>query len=563
MPTQQLNLGNSKEQLESAKEHWQKINGTARIWEKDASLWLPEGTPEERQAIEERLGWLRSPEEGEKLKESLESFTQEVVAAGFQDVVLLGMGGSSLAPEVLMNVFGKKPGFLSLTVLDSTCPDSVEQVHRGKNLRQTLFLVSSKSGSTIETMSFFHYFFHQLEGQTGNPGSHFVAITDPGSSLEKLAQERKFRKTFLAPPDVGGRYSVLTYFGLVPAALIGCDLGAILASAKKQASASQEVLGESIELGLAMGALAKIGKNKLTFCLSPSFQAIGVWIEQLIAESTGKHGKGVLPVVGEKLLSSRQYQDDRCFVFIYLEEENSHFKEQIEDLTAAGHPIVMISLSDKTDIGQEFFRWEMATAVSGAILGIDPFDQPDVELAKKKARRLMEEYEVSGEIPQETPLFSNSDYEICATKELSSATEEEALWKDLREKIRPHDYFALMAYVDQTSASEVQLEKLRTFWQNQCSLATTLGFGPRFLHSTGQLHKGDSNQGIFLQITQASSKKLPVPSQTYTFDVLINAQFQGDYQALEEKGRRVLRIHLKGDFTATLDKILSQWENAF
>ena len=557
---QRLNLGRYAHVVEARQKSWSEANITRRIWQKDGTVWISDPkkavqTPE----LTNRLGWLTIPEVMHDSVDQLFDFAKEIRAEGFNRVVLLGMGGSSLAPEVFMTTFGNAPGHPPLTVLDSTHPASVQNVAEGVDPANTLFLVSSKSGTTAETLSFFRFFYNAVAGVKENPGQNFVAITDSGSPLETLAVENKLRHIFSSPPDVGGRYSALTYFGLVPAALIGVNLHKLLDRAITMLHATHYCVpvGENpgLALGAAMGELALAGRDKVTFFASPRIAAFGTWVEQLIAESTGKNDTGILPVVDEKLGTPDRYGDDRLFVYLRMDgDENDLLDKGIESLEAAGHPIVRVALDEKEDIGGEFFRWEMATAAAGAVLGINPFNQPNVEAAKVKARELLKAFQETGNLPSDTPILIENDIEASGGTGKSAGSMRE-FFADFLKFIRPGDYAALMAYVPRTGDTEGVLDSIRLALRNRLKVATTVGYGPRLLHSTGQLHKGDGNKGLFIQVTHTPESDIPMPGEAYSFGTLITAQALGDYQALAERGRRLIRFHIKGDVTAGLRQL--------
>ena len=529
------------------------------LWDIDGTVWVPD--PDQAAQTNDlinRLGWLNLPANMMTEVDTLTEFATEIKAAGFEEVVLLGMGGSSLAPEVYMKTFGAKNG-LPLTVLDSTDPDQVTAVANGiADLSKTLFIVSSKSGGTIEPLSFFKYFYDQVGQTKPNAGENFIAITDPGSGLERLAQEKGFRRTFLANPNVGGRYSALTHFGLVPAALIGVNLAKLLRRANSMADACRNSAPHNpgLELGAVMGELALLGRDKLTFFTSPKIAAFGVWAEQLIAESLGKQGVGILPVVDEAIIQPVFYGHDRVFVYLRLAgDDNVVLDGQVNVLEAAGHPVMRIDLDELEDLGQEFFRWEMATAGAGAILKINPFDQPNVELAKVKARELMAQFEAAGSLPVEAPTLDYDD--IDAYGPVMGATVAEALRAFLTGFV-PGNYIAIMAYLPYTADIDAALNELRLTLRTGLQAATTVGYGPRFLHSTGQLHKGDGNNGLFIQITHTPDKDIEIPGEKYSFATLVAAQAQGDYNALQQSGRRLIRFHIEAghDLATAIRKLI-------
>jgi transaldolase/glucose-6-phosphate isomerase len=524
---------------------WDAANVAARIWDRDGTVWVADPAQAARTAeLTNRLGWLDLPEEGLAELDELESFAAKVRADGFKEVVLLGMGGSSLAPEVYMNTFGAENG-LPLKVLDSTNPEQVKAVTDSlADLANTLFLVSSKSGGTLEMLSFFKHFYALVGDQKANPGENFVAITDADTSLAQLAQEKGFRCVFNANPEVGGRYSALTHFGLVPAALIGINLGRLLRRTRTMANACRNhaMLNPGLQLGAVMGELALLGRDKITFFTSPSIAAFGVWVEQLIAESLGKQGSGVLPVVGEHIGEPVNYANDRIFVYLRMaDDENIELDGRVEVLEAAGHPVIWIQMDELEDLGQEFFRWEMATASAGAVLKINPFDQPNVELAKIKARELMAEFDAQGSLPGDAPTLNYDTIDVYGPAMGESVAE--ALGAFLT-TFREGDYVAIMAYLPYSSETDAALNDLRLTLRNGLRAATTVGYGPRFLHSTGQLHKGDGNKGLFIQITQTPAPDVEIPGEKYSFATLVAAQAQGDYNALTENDRRVIRFHL-------------------
>ncbi len=556
-PRQNFSLGKLQPTAKQRLERWQKEKFAPRLWKKDYTLWSSKPLPE----LADRLGWLILPETMRGQLDDMAALAKSAKAEGISHVVLLGMGGSSLAPEVFQRTFGNAPGYPELRVLDSTQSESVRAVEAEVDLPRTLFLVSSKSGTTTETLSFFHYFWQRLSQtgsgkKTGAPGSHFVAITDPGTPLEKLASERSFRRVFPAPEDVGGRYSALTVFGLVPAALIGVDVRRLLERAGQMAAACSSTPPSSgglenpgLALGAALGESALAGRDKLTLLASPSLDTLPLWIEQLIAESTGKDGKGIIPVAGEPLGAPETYGTDRLFVRLCMRgEEDAALESRTAALETAGHLVVRINLSGKEDLGQEFFRWEVAVAAAGAVLGIHPFNQPDVQLAKKLASEAM--------AAKSGRAKGMGDERV---KDLSVERGEElkqALGSWLAEA-QSGDYLAIQAYLAPTVRTAAALQSLRAKLRDRLHLATTVGFGPRFLHSTGQLHKGGPNTGLFLQLVDEPSADLPVPGMTYSFGALIRAQALGDFQALRQRGRRVLQVSMGNDVPAGLRGLLA------
>ncbi len=540
-----------------------KNDDIARIWQHDHTVWNSQPTE-----IVNRLGWLHCPENMVDNISEIVAFVEDVKSAGFTQMLLLGMGGSSLAPEVFRMTFGVKKGYLDLAVLDSTHPDVVLNFAGKLDPVKTLFVVSTKSGGTVETLSFFKYFYNWIKDAlgTGRAGEHFVAITDPGSRLETMAQELVFRKVFLNDPNIGGRFSALSFFGLVPAALVGVNIQKLLARAQKMAENSKFGTlkeNESAYLGAVLGEFAVQGKDKLTFEISEPVKYFGAWAEQLIAESTGKNGKGILPVDLEELGDPGVYGDDRLFVSLCLADDLEH-NEKLQPLRDAGFPVFEIRLNDLYDLGAEMFRWEFATAVAGQRLGIQPFDQPDVESAKVQARKMVSAYLEKGELPQPIPAAVNDFVEIYAdfpVDDLRRALQEFiASSHDAGARHKP--YVAIQAYVPPSSKNNSALQRLRHKIRDVYKVAVTTGFGPKFLHSTGQLHKGDSGNGLFLQLTASHFNDAGIPdepgseSSRMTFGVLIDAQAMGDRQALIDKGRSVLRLHFTGDVVDGMNRIV-------
>jgi transaldolase/glucose-6-phosphate isomerase len=475
-----------------------------RIWRKDHAVWKDDPTE-----ITNRLGWLSVTDLMHERIGELEAFARQAAAEGFETAVLLGMGGSSLAPEVFMRTFGSADGALELIVLDTTHPATIQRVADELDLRTTLFVVASKSGGTTETLSHFAHFWDATP-----IGNQFVAITDPGTPLETLARDHGFRSVFLNPDDIGGRYSALSYFGLVPAALIGAPLHEVLDRAEEMEVASERIVpaaqSPGATLGALMGEAARAGRDKLTLALPREIASFGSWVEQLIAESTGKEGVGIVPIVGEPLVGPEVYGQDRVFVAI-----GEH--DGVDGLENAGHPVARLALEGREQIGGEFFRWELATAIAGSVLGINPFDQPNVQEAKDATKQIL----ASGSV--EDPGFDDLG----------------ALLKEVGEG----DYVAILAYLDRTSETEDAIERVRLAIRDRYRVATTTGFGPRFLHSTGQLHKGGPNSGVFIQVVDdGRSVDVPIPGQPYTFGTLIEAQALGDLRSLRKRGRRVARV---------------------
>jgi transaldolase/glucose-6-phosphate isomerase len=541
-----LRLGTYEKAVDARLNSWQTEQLGRRIWEKDHTVWAADPIPE----LTDRLGWLALPSRTLAEADAMEALAREVMQAGFHQVVVLGMGGSSLAPEVFGAVFGSAPDYPRLVVLDTTHPDAVRNVERTIDPATTLFLVSSKSGTTLETLSLFRTCWDQVAAVTQDPGKHFVAITDAGSPLEGLAERRRFRRVFNAPSDVGGRYSALSAFGLAPAALIGADVRHMLANAAIMAETCSgsvdPVVNPGLILGAVLGELALAGVDKITFVTSPDLAPFPAWIEQLVAESTGKNGKGILPVDSEPGLPYASYSPDRFFVLMGLRGATDDLPLDPDELERAGHPVAQIRLADKTDLGQEMFRWEIAVAAAGAVLGINPFDQPDVQLAKDLARRAMEEPEVG------VPSAAGPGEGAFLTAKSGRLAQLLDTWAEAR----PGDYLAIQAYLAPTTTTTATLQELRRILGAQHGTATTLGYGPRFLHSTGQLHKGGPSTGRFLQIVDDPEGDVPVPETDYTFGKLIRAQALGDYGALIQRNRQVLRVDLQNDVAGGLQRLV-------
>jgi transaldolase/glucose-6-phosphate isomerase len=550
---------------------WRASGKVRRLWQHDASLWTDEDEAK-------WLGWLDVTDEQLTNAAKLKEFADEVKNAGFSDILLLGMGGSSLCPEVLALTFGQTPGFPRLHILDSTDPAQIRSVEKKIDLAKTLFIVSSKSGSTLEPNIYKQYFFERVQQTVGSnkdkdkAGSHFIAITDPGSKMQLVAERDHFRHIFYGLPSIGGRYSALSNFGMVPAAAMGLDTGKFLARTKEmvdacQASAPVEQ-NPGVMLGLIIGSAAKLGRDKITLITSPGIGDLGAWLEQLIAESTGKLGKGIIPVDREQLAAPDVYGNDRIFAYLRLESAPDAAQDaKVAALEKAGQPVVRIAVPDIYNLGQEFFRWEIATAVAGSILGINAFNQPDVEASKIVTKQLTSEYELTGSLPPEKPVLEEAGFKLF-TDDKNAADLAKAVGEKLSSDgllkmfLRAHlarlgasDYFALLGYVEMNAEHESLLQSLRITVRDRKRVATCLGFGPRFLHSTGQAYKGGPNSGVFLQVTCDDAQDLPVPGQKYTFGVVKAAQARGDFQVLADRKRRALRVHLGSDVKAGLTKL--------
>ncbi len=547
-------------------EEWRAHGKIRELWARDKSLWT--GADEDRW-----LGWLDGA--GADDLTSYAAFAQEIRREGFRDAVLLGMGGSSLGPEVLAAVYGPKDGWPHLHILDSTVPAQIKALEAGLDLGKTLFIVSSKSGSTTEPNVLADYFFKRVGDTVGvaKAGRHFIAVTDPGSSLERRAKEQSFRRIFHGVPSIGGRYSVLSPFGLVPAAIAGIDVAQLMRSARiMMRSCGPDVPpseNPGVALGIALGVAALQGRDKVTILASPALASFGAWVEQLFAESTGKNDKGLIPVDGEPLGRADVYGDDRIFIDLTLNGATSaEHDKKLAALEKAGHPVIHITQRAAESIGQEFFRFEIATAVAGAVLDINPFDQPDVEASKVKTRELTAAFEAKGALPEEQPVCSSNAINIYTDEANATALRKagadgsvESWLKAHFERIGSGDYFALLAYLARDGRHTEILQRLRLALRDQRHVATCLEFGPRFLHSTGQAYKGGPDSGVFLQITSGDATDLAIPGHRASFGVVKAAQARGDFDVLLERGRRALRVHLNGDVEsglAALSKAIEQ-----
>ena len=557
-------------EVQASLEAWRVQGKVQRLWARDKSLWTNSDEAD-------WLGWLDVTEEQLKNIQSLSKLAEDVKSSDFSHALLLGMGGSSLCPEVLKLTFGKMEGFPELHVLDSTDPAQVRTFEGKVDLAKTLFIVSSKSGTTIEPNIFKDYFFHRVRETVGpeRAGRHFLAITDPGSKLEAAAAQEEFRRVFAGSPSIGGRYSALSNFGMVPAAVMGLDVGRFLKRADEMAAASSSRLAPDenpgVVLGTILGVLARRGRDKVTLIHSPGLWGLGAWLEQLLAESTGKDEEGLIPVDREPLGPPEVYGNDRVFVYGRLETAPDPAQDAaVSAIEKAGVPVIWISIEDPYNLGQEFFRWEIATATAGSILKINPFDQPDVEASKIAARALTDAFEDGGELPVETPIFEEGGIQLFTDERNAKVLSDRAgkspsfdgyLLAHLN-SLRPGDYFALLAYIEMNVEHEAELQEIRRAVRDRHRVATCLGFGPRFLHSTGQAYKGGPNTGVFLQITCEDAEDLPVSGKSYTFGIVKAAQARGDFQVLVERGRRTLRIHLGPDVAGDLKKLRSVMDRA-
>lgn len=542
-------------QVAATYEELEEAEFPARLWHKDPTLWKKE--PAQQEIIKNSLGWLVVPELMAERVAELAAFADEVRGAGFRDVVLLGMGGSSLCPELFAKTFPSAPSYPKLHVLDSTVPETVRALERNIDIAHTMFVVSSKTGRTIETLSHYRAFFERVKSKSSNPpGSHFVAITDPGGELETIAREQKFRRRFINPPGIPGSFSALSYFGLVPAALIGVDIATLLDRAIRMMHSSAGCLrveeNAGVSLGGALGALKKAGRDKVTFVVSPSMGGFGLWVEQLIAEATGKEGTGLIPVSDEPLVEPKYYGKDRVFAYLRLKGTRDLTQDAaFEAIRKAGIPTVLIAVADRIDLGEEFMRWEIATATAASTIGVNAFEEPNIQESKSATIRLLAEFERSHELPTRLPIAEKGTLALfsggAAGGALKGSHDFRGLLRGFLDLARPGDYFATMAYMSPNPTVEKEIAAIRKAVIQRYGIATTFGYGPRVLHSTGQLHKGGPNTGMFLLITQDHRESILIPGVPYDFAQLNQAQYLGDFQSLETHGRRVIRVHLAGD----------------
>lgn len=547
--------------LDAALSDWGTNNKLARLWAKDATLWTSDD--------ESRwLGWLDIVERQQKQQPEYEALAADVKQAGFKHALLLGMGGSSLCPEVLAVTFGHQAGFPSLHILDSTDPAQVAATEKAVDLKTTVVIVASKSGSTLEPNILKQYFFDAMEKAVGkgNAGKHFIAITDPGSKMEEVAKADGFRKIFYGDATIGGRFSALSNFGLVPAAIAGLDVKRWLAEAQRSVQAAKNAdlkTNAAAVLGLILGAAHNAGQNKITYFTSPEIYDLGAWLEQLIAESTGKQGKGITPVDREHIGAPEVYGSDRVFAYVRLKGgENQLQDAAVKTLEEAGQPVVQFEIEDRYELSAEFFTWEFATAIAGSVMGINTFNQPDVEAAKIATRALTSEYEKTGKLAELTPLLEEKGIKVFADARyagvLNAGLKEKTLGGYLRahlDQIGMGDYFAALAFIEMTAGHEATIQEFRHKVRDAKKVGTCLGFGPRFLHSTGQDYKGGPNTGVFLQITADHAKDVAIPGAKYTFGVVITAQAAGDLTVLQERKRRALHVHLGKDVAAGLETL--------
>jgi transaldolase / glucose-6-phosphate isomerase len=536
-------------------EAWKTNAKIRRIWSKDASVWTSDDESK-------WLGWLDIVNEEQDDLAKYRDLTADIDRAGFAQILLMGMGGSSLCPEVLAMTFGR----MNFHILDSTVPSQVKAIEDKLDLATTLFIVASKSGSTLEPNCFKQYFFDRVSEITDAPGEQFVVITDPGSKMEQIAKDDGFRHIFYGKPEIGGRFSALSAFGLTAAASMGLEAKVLLKRAAEMVDACRNEdpgVNPGALLGIILGICHRTGRDKLTIFTSPEVHDLGAWLEQLIAESTGKNGVAIIPVDREPLIDAENYYDDRVFVHISLRGSatDETLYERLEEIERARHPVIRIEMETQYHISQEFFRWEFATAVAGSILAINPFNQPDVESAKIEARKITDEYEQTGELPDEAPFFDEDGIELFSSKanidelDAGGGPSLKAYLNTHLSRVGPKDYFALLAYVEMNPENEGLLQAIRERVLERTLAATCLGFGPRFLHSTGQAYKGGPNTGVFLQITSDDEFDLPVPGQKFTFGVVKAAQARGDFQVLLDRDRRALRVHIKGNVADGLQRV--------
>jgi glucose-6-phosphate isomerase len=552
-------LGQLEGRTSRAIEEAERVNVSKRIWRKDASLWKDDEASQK--IIRNSLGWLTVPDEMIAVVDDLIEFAGLIRRRGFETVMVCGMGGSSLCPEVLAKTFGRQSGFSELLVLDSTDPDVLADLLDRVDFERCLFVIASKSGSTTEPNTFYKFWYDQVSSRIDTPGTNFIAVTDPGSPLVETAAELGFQRTFLNQPDIGGRYSALSYFGMVPAALMGIDIRKFLNRAKEAEQTCSPVMtaakNSALQLGTIIGECANAGRDKLTLVIDEQIGTLGLWIEQLVAESTGKEGKGILPVASEPIGSKENYSDDRLFVSISIGAPSAETRSRLHEFAAAGHPVVFRELNDIYDLGAEFFVWEFATACAGWRLQINPFDQPNVQESKDATKDLLNTFVHHGRLPEQDELVHDDCIRIYAEGDrevLPGSSTLDALRAHLS-TIKQGDYVALLNYVEETGAIDSEFEEIRRILRDATRCATTVGYGPRFLHSTGQLHKGGPDTGVFLQITANDKTDFAVPGESYTFSVLKQAQALGDFRSLSARRRRAIRVDLGNDTVRGLARL--------
>jgi glucose-6-phosphate isomerase len=556
-----LQLGTLTNVVDSAIHEAETNQIIKRIWRKDASLWKTDD--ESQRLIKNSLGWLTVADEMIGVAGDLMEYAEFIRHREFRHVIVCGMGGSSLCPEVLRQTFARREGFPELLVLDSTDPDVISEFAERIDIQHCLFIVSSKSGSTIEPIVFNKFWFEELRKHTENPGDNFIAITDPGSPMVEMAEQMRFQEVFLNQPDIGGRYSALSYFGLVPAALAGIDIKELLNHAKQMSQLCSAVMpvnsNPGLQLGVALAESAKAGRDKLTLIIEPQLTSLGLWIEQLVAESTGKEAKGILPVDGEPIGDLAVYGNDRLFVSISIGEPDGATKSALDKFAAAGHPVIHRELSDLYELGSEFFVWEFATACAGWRLGINPFDQPNVQEAKVATIELLTAFKEEKKLPKQKEEAADQLLVIYSEgpSVSSGPSSVVAALRAHLDTIKPGDYVALLGFIESTPLIDEVMQRIRTLIRDHTHCATTVGYGPRFLHSTGQFHKGGPNTGVIFQIAAKDKIDFPVPGESYSFSILKQSQAFGDFRALTRRGCRVLGIYLKDDANAGLKHLLT------
>ena len=565
---QTLLLGRHTERVRAALESLQAQRWLQRFWENDASLWSRDQTVQT--AIRQRLGWLTIPRVMRRGLEDLRAATQELQQLGFRRALVLGMGGSGLFAEICRNTFGVAPHHLDLAVLDTTDPTAIQLHQRRGSLRDLLVIVSSKSGTTAEISALSTYFYEVFRSADLDAGAHCLGITDAGSPLDVDAKALKFRRVFTHGPttgaDVGGRFSALTYFGLVPASLLGMDTSQLLERAvemlERCGSATPLQDHPAAMLGAVLGALAMAGRDKLTLLCAPGLASFGTWVEQIVAESTGKSGKGIVPIEREPLHGPSQYAADRLFIELQLTSEiDRTLDRQVHALMAAGHPVVRIHWHDRYDLGGEVIRWSMATTVAGSLMGLNPFDEPNVQESKDRTKALLAQYARDGRFPEMTPVWSGDGLALYGTMPEAPRSMTQAFASFFHQG-RAGDYVAVLSFLPRTDALDQAVRGVREILAEQVGLATMVGFGPRYLHSTGQLYKGGPDTGLFLQLTAEEPHDVPVPGESFTFGALKQAQALGDFQAMQQKGRRILRVHLRGDLERAMHQVAGAVEDA-
>jgi len=542
-----------------------------RIFNKDFTVW--KDLPEFEQLIKNRLGWLMLPITMQEKTDEIDSFVSEIRKSGFEYAVVMGMGGSSMCPEVCRDTFGVRKGYLDLFVLDSTDPQSVTDIENSIDISKTLFIVSSKSGSTIEVDSFLRYFFAKTEEIfSDDAGSRFIAVTDPGTYLDSLSAELGFRKTFVNPADIGGRYSALSFFGLVPAALIGVDIKRFLKNAEVVMNMCFEnsfFKNPGFSTGMIAAYLSEFGVDKLTFVLSDKIKSFGYWVEQLIAESTGKEGKGILPIEGEITGKANSYNRDRFFVNIYLKKDKN--KKKVKALAKKKYPVLNIEIDELYDLGGLFYLWEFVTAVIGYAMDINPFDEPNVKESKDNTSKVLDYYEENKKLQEQTAVSGNKKIKLYTGKEsdtlnLLSFKKGKAkiseVIKYFTDQFAVGDYFAVMAYLNRSEKADSLLQELREILRSKFKSATTVGFGPRFLHSTGQFHKGGPDKGMFIQIVCDDKTDIEIPGKDFSFSILKQAQSEGDFESLQKHDRRVLKFNIGKDINKGLKEIIKEFKKA-